>query len=449
MKHLTLILATLLFVSCGGSSKKTQQETTSEICVPEYIELDCNDDGIVDRADLKEYVVGDFNGDGNEEYAALYYYKQLLHDDFEEWDYYKYDHNYMIAFGDKALPMKDVEWSGRNLVNEGDLNGDGADEIGLFYWGGYSACGTYAVHTYNGNEWRDLIFISHNENWNPAPYQELVRKDPNNEHHLIVKEIRLDDGYILDKVVAIDGMNVTFRFDKTIGGYDVVMHWQPFEPKGCETGTAIVDFEDLGLRFQYVNNEKFSSYFIDEIVFDESFEGFKDGDEYTLAGDVTKASPYPNSPLDYYMPFQFYDVDFDGKDELLVNDWGRGQGGNCYTAYDIADKEIIEKLGAPFNAIDNTTVFDPSYETITIYGQDGVWYSYELTYIRVSKADVHEIDIPTSFDENLKSCLEKFASDIPSEFKIIGAQIDLGDHHYDLSVKNNSWYINRQALLRL
>lgn len=457
MKTRIITLAMLLMAACIVKQKINSADiatTHSELNnahpaaderlapMSDYIEDDFDNDGTIDKAEKRESVIGDFNGDGKREHATIYHYlkpiPELTSHQYND-DYYHYCY---IHFSDDMLTRIQLAYVGFNLVNEGDLNGDGCDELGFFNVQGNTMWGYYSVLTFVDGEWHELVCIRHNENWNPAPYQELVRKDPNNEHHLIVKEIRLDDGYILDKVVAIDGMNVTFRFDKTIGGYDVVMHWQPFEPKGCETGTAIVDFEDLGLRFQYVNNEKFSSYFIDEIVFDESFEGFKDGDEYTLAGDVTKASPYPNSPLDYYMPFQFYDVDFDGKDELLVNDWGRGQGGNCYTAYNIADKEIIEKLGAPFNAIDNTTVFDPSYETITIYGQDGVWYSYELTYIRVSKADVHEIDIPTSFDENLKSCLEKFASDIPSEFKIIGAQIDLGDHHYDLSVKNNSWYIN-------
>ena len=37
-------------------------------------------------------------------------------------------------------------------------------------------------------------------------------------------------------------IDVTFRFDKPINGYDIIMHWQPFEYKGCETGTLIADF---------------------------------------------------------------------------------------------------------------------------------------------------------------------------------------------------------------
>lgn len=207
MRYITLILAMLSSVVCMANGG-LQQTSSAQCTPPQYIELDCNGDGIVDRADIQEYVVGDFNGDGNEEYAALYYYKQLLHDDFKEWDYYKYGHYYKIAFGDKALPMKDVEWSACNLVNEGDLNGDSADEIGLFYWGGYTSSGTYVVHTYNGNEWTDLVCIRHNQNWNPAPVDELVRKDPNNDKYIIIQEIRLEDGKIMHNRVLLSDLPI-------------------------------------------------------------------------------------------------------------------------------------------------------------------------------------------------------------------------------------------------
>lgn len=238
-------------------------------------------------------------------------------------------------------------------------------------------------------------------------------------------------------------IDVTFRFDKPINGYDIVMHWQPFEYKGCETGTAIVDFyNENGLQFQYINDEKFSTHFIYDIVFDETFAGFKNGDEFTVASNVEKSSPYPGSPLDYYLPFQFYDVDFDGEKELLVNDWGLTQCGNCYTAYEITDKGLVEKIEAPLNHIDNMMTFDPSTNDIIARGHSGAWYSYELTYTKKNKTAVQKITIPNSFDKHLKDRLEEFASDIPTEFYITNAHIKLGDQHYDLIVKGNKWQIN-------
>ena len=235
-------------------------------------------------------------------------------------------------------------------------------------------------------------------------------------------------------------IDVTFRYDKPIGGYEIVMHWQPFEYKGCETGTLVADFcDENGLQFQYVNDEKFSSSFIYDIVFDEGFEGFNDGDEFNVASTIEKPSPYPDSPLDYYLAFQFYDVDFDGEKELLVNDWGLTQCGNGYSAYDIGDKGITEKMEAPFNNIDNLMTFDPSAQSITARGHSGAWYSYELTYTKMTETSVQNITVPNSFDEHLIDHLKEFASDIPSEFHITKAYIELGEQHYNLIVKGNSW----------
>jgi hypothetical protein len=441
MKQLTLKLLLFVSVVCARGEQLYSMENEP----PQYIELDCDNDGVADRADIQEYVMGDFNGDGKQEYAALYYHQKTVRPIKEDlpWDYFDYEHYHYIVFGDSSILQIGTVYSCSHLVNEGDLNNDGCDDLGFYNWVGNTWWGNYSVLSYVNDKWSELVCIRHNESWNPAPYQELVCKDPNNEHHLVVKEIRVEDGKILDKVVAKDGMDVTFRFDRPIGGYDVVMHWQPYAPKGCETGTVIVDFDDMGLRFQYVNNEKFGSYFIDKMVYNEAFEGFKDGDEFMFVCDVDKASPYPDSPLDYYMPFQFYDVDFDGEKELLVNDWGQCQCGNGYTAYDITDGGIVEKQGAPFDSIDNVMVFDSSSKTITTSGNDGVWYSYELTYSKMDEASVQKIAIPKAFDKHLKNRLEEFASDVPSEFHITGAHVELGDEHYDLSVKKNQWQINK------
>ena len=81
----------------------------------------------------------------------------------------------------------------------------------------------------------------------------------------IIIESGIDSVYNIEK----NDVDVTFRFDKPINGYDIVMHWQPFEYKGCETGTVIVDFyNENGMQFQYINDEKFSTHFIYDIVFD-------------------------------------------------------------------------------------------------------------------------------------------------------------------------------------
>ena len=46
---------------------------------------------------------------------------------------------------------------------------------------------------------------------------------------------------------------------------------------------------------------------------------------------------------DIYTAFQFFDADFDGEDELLVNDFGMDRQGNSYTVFDITAKGLYRK----------------------------------------------------------------------------------------------------------
>lgn len=187
MKYLAIIIASLMFVASGCGKQQ------SASCVPpQTIELDCNGDGVVESAELKEYIEGDFNGDGSKEYAALYAYKQLRDADANDSDYYKYDHYYYVAFGDASIPMIDLDWSGAHLTNEGDLNGDGAEDIGLLNWGGYSTWNTYVVYVYYEQEWQDLISVSHSEDWNYVSYNDLLRPDADNPGCVIAREVRHD-----------------------------------------------------------------------------------------------------------------------------------------------------------------------------------------------------------------------------------------------------------------
>ena len=200
MKSLVLlIIITLSMVACGDVPD-------SRVEPPHTIEMDCNGDGKCESMEIKEYVIGDFNGDGNKEYAALYYYKELSPDSerYDNGDYYKYSHYNYIIFGDTAIATIILEWCASNLVNEGDLDGNGTEDIGYLEFGGYSYWGVYSTHSYCLGKWQELVAISHNEDWNTAPYQDLVQKSSSKENTLVVMEIQVEEGGIISREVLIN-----------------------------------------------------------------------------------------------------------------------------------------------------------------------------------------------------------------------------------------------------
>ena len=235
---------------------------------------------------------------------------------------------------------------------------------------------------------------------------------------------------------------VKLVYDKPIEGYEVTADWQPFEVKDCETGYITINFRNVstGKEFQYVNREKFSSYHTDLITSAEDFDGYKDGAVYHIEY-VTKPNLFENSPIDYYLPFQFFDVDFDGEKELLINDYYQGQQGNYYDVFEITDAGLQAKSYPPFNGVDNMMKFDSQNKIITFYTHDGSYYSCSLYYQKVATSTKQTIVIPNNFDERLKLKLADFAADIPSDFHITKAEISLGDDDYQLMVKNSKWKI--------
>ena len=164
-----------------------------------HIRMDCNKDNLAERGKLIEFVTGDFNGDGQSEYAALYCFDGCADDNSENGA-----QSYCcIRFGDSDIPVLYPAWVTSNLTNEGDLNGDGTDEIGFLVREGPSYWGEYRVYTSDADSWRELVSVSHHEDWNPAPYQELVRANPDDAGSLIVKSTDFaEDGVEVSEITV-------------------------------------------------------------------------------------------------------------------------------------------------------------------------------------------------------------------------------------------------------
>ena len=186
-------------------------------------------------------------------------------------------------------------------------------------------------------------------------------------------------------------LTVHIKYDEPINCYQVEGEFSPFNAQS-ETGQVELRFKSLtgGQDFVYTNvgktevgypdnPSKFTGYNIYEYIFaDENFR-FHDGDTLTFHYNTEPGIP-EDSPLYYYAEFQFFDVDFDGVDEFLVNDYYRGRGGNNYVVYEIGPEGLELKSFTPFDIITNSTKFDAERKVIIDEVNDGVFFSESTEY---------------------------------------------------------------------
>lgn len=180
-----------------------------------------------------------------------------------------------------------------------------------------------------------------------------------------------------------DKIDVYFKYNKPIDGYEVTMLWHPFDSKGCETGTAIINFRNIATNksFQYINNEKFNGYHTDQITFAKEFRGYADGDVFYLDNSVPEQPECYETTINYYQMVQFVDVDFDGEKELLISDWGQCQQGNGYEVYDVTNRGLVFKTQPPYDNIDNVTKFHYDNKQIEITTHGGIFYNDTKVYV--------------------------------------------------------------------
>ena len=190
MKRLIPLLIIAFTTACSANDATTPAS---------HIRMDCNNDNRAERGELIEFVTGDFNGDGQSEYAALYCFNGHSEDGCQS----GMQIFCCMRFGNNDIPALYPSWKTSNLTNEGNLNGDGADEIGFLVREGPSYWGEYRVYTYEADSWRELVSVSHNEDWNPAPYQDLVRVNPDDASSLIVKSTDFtEDGFEVNEITV-------------------------------------------------------------------------------------------------------------------------------------------------------------------------------------------------------------------------------------------------------
>lgn len=224
--------------------------------------------------------------------------------------------------------------------------------------------------------------------------------------------------------VQQDGLlNVYFKYNQIINGYEVTGRWMPFEPHS-ETGYLIMNFRDTinGNSFQYVNTEKYNSYDTDNITFSKDFEGYRNGDVYYFDYSFPDANDsnedFNNSPIGYRTPFQFLDVNFDGEKELLINDWGRYQGGNRYAVYKITTDGLLLMDYPPFNRINNSTEFNAETKQVRLQEFDGV-FDYSVVVFSNSATRITNRAIPTRLTNTTSGyILEEYYQQEQTDFRL-------------------------------
>ncbi len=145
-------------------------------------------------------IEGDFDGDGTIEYVWLAppkFPKEQNEDNFGECD--GPCECYLMFSNDNIPSIKLENCIGGTPVNEGDLNNDGADEIGILpdWW--TSCWREYQVYTFRNNKWKYVVapFSTHCNQWEEGV--DAIIKDHSRPGYVIINYSHLTE----DDIVTI------------------------------------------------------------------------------------------------------------------------------------------------------------------------------------------------------------------------------------------------------
>ncbi|MBS4867926.1 MAG: hypothetical protein KH091_18075 [Parabacteroides merdae] len=193
------------------------------------------------------------------------------------------------------------------------------------------------------------------------------------------------EDYIAQEFKNLNRPRIYIKYKQPVNGYTVRVLWMPYTDESeetSETGSALLYFESESNHF-YIQTRSYR----DTAVY--SHTKLKDGD--ILFWDYTPKKK--GEILSQYSPFFFSDVDFDGVDELLINDYYVGP--NSYEVYKVHPyyAEIVKEK--PFDNLQGgITQFDIKNKTITKHYADGP-VVYTHTY-KAIKQDEIEYSAPES-----------------------------------------------------
>ena len=208
---------------------------------------------------------------------------------------------------------------------------------------------------------------------------------------------RLNEITLPDYMQGDSLINVYFKYNQTVNGYEVTGRWMPYG-KDSETGDVVINFynKETENEFQYYG-EKYNSFDTDDITFSKDFKGHQNGDihyfNYTSPDTIDQYKAYTESPIGYYSSFQFLDIDFDGNDELLISDMCKGQAGNNYDVYKITENGLQKLSYIPLDKLTNVDKIDLDNKTIAIVLNDGAYDEAEFDFSHKKRQEAIK-DVP-------------------------------------------------------
>lgn len=189
---------------------------------------------------------------------------------------------------------------------------------------------------------------------------------------------------------------IFIKYKQPVNGYDVTVMCFPYnytydKEREIEIwGNALLYFEKEDSRF-CIYNKSFS----DSVLYYVNEQEVRDNM-------ILELDYLPKSTKDYLShnsPFFFSDVDFDGEEELIINNWRCGtRHCNTYDVYKITNNEVKQLTEAPFvnptGKISNyNSDFDSVNKTITIHKRTGsAYYGGYYKYSLVKRVDLNSYD---------------------------------------------------------
>ena len=189
---------------------------------------------------------------------------------------------------------------------------------------------------------------------------------------------------------------IFIKYKQPVNGYDVTVVCLPYnytydKERNTEIwGNALLCFEKKDSRF-YIYNESFS----DSVLYYVNEQEVRDNMILELDYLPKSTKGY----LSHNSPFFFSDVDFDGEEELIINNWKCGiRHCNTYDVYKITNNDVKQLTEAPFvnptGKISNyNSEFDSVNKTITIHKRIGsAYYGGYYKYGLVKRVDLNSYD---------------------------------------------------------